>query len=105
MKQTHVNRRQSVRNPIDEGAHARGEVRAVIARAKEAMLFQHMEAAGDHGRLLKLALNEAEALAWQTEFPQLVFPILAEEKARAAVSWHERQHALRRAQAEVAFAE
>lgn len=35
-------------------------------------------------RLLKGALNEAEALAWQTSFPHLFFPELALEKALAA---------------------
>jgi hypothetical protein len=33
-------------------------------------------------------LNEAEALAWETEYPQLVFPALAEEKIEAISSWY-----------------
>lgn len=47
-------------------------------------------------RLLELAVNEAEALAWDTGFPQLLFPDLAAEKAVAVAGWHERQQALRR---------
>jgi hypothetical protein len=35
-----------------------------------------------------VALNEAEALAWETEYPQLVFPTLAEEKIAAISSWY-----------------
>ncbi len=31
-------------------------------------------------RQIQKALHEAEALAWETPHPQLVFPILAEEK-------------------------
>lgn len=31
-------------------------------------------------RLFQSAVNEAETLAWETEYPQLVFPTLAEEK-------------------------
>ncbi len=37
--------------------------------------------------MLRLALNEAEALAWLTAFPYLLFPILAEEKVRAFKQW------------------
>jgi hypothetical protein len=32
------------------------------------------------GRLLRLAAGEAEALAWETGWPMLVFPLLLEEK-------------------------
>src|SRR5688572_16664482 len=45
-------------------------------------------------RLLRQALNEAEAIAWQTGFPQLVFPSLALEKARAVASWERRQRTM-----------
>ncbi len=46
-------------------------------------------------RLLRQALNEAEAIAWQTGFPQLVFPSLALEKARAVATWESRQRTMR----------
>ena len=46
-------------------------------------------------RLLRQALNEAEAIAWQTGFPQLVFPSLALEKARAVAAWEYRQRTMR----------
>ena len=46
--------------------------------------------------LLKRAVNEAEALAWQTAYPHLLFPTLAEEKAVAAQQWVIRQKELRR---------
>jgi hypothetical protein len=48
-------------------------------------------------RLLQHALNEAEAIAWQTGFPQLVFPSLALEKAHAVAAWEARQRTLRQA--------
>lgn len=82
----------------------RERVSAAIVRAKEALLFDFSEMAGEHGRVLRLALNEAEALAWQTEFPHLIFPSLAMEKARAAVEWHQRQRSLRNNSGEFAFA-
>jgi hypothetical protein len=46
-------------------------------------------------QLLSSALNEAEALAWQTPFPHLLFPVLAEEKAVEAQHWAARQRAIR----------
>lgn len=49
--------------------------------------------------LLHLALNEAEALAWQTPFPDLLFPVLAEEKATALKHWAAHQQKVQRARA------
>jgi hypothetical protein len=40
---------------------------------------------------LRRAANEAEALAWVTPYPLLVFPVLFEEKARAALAYARRQ--------------
>jgi len=40
---------------------------------------------------LRRAANEAAALAWATLYPLLVFPVLFEEKARAALRQAERQ--------------
>ena len=84
---------------------SRDPIRGVITRIKEAVLWENADLTGEHARILRLALNEAEALAWQTGFPHLFFPALAAEKARSALSWHRRQRALRAGVAEVAFAE
>jgi len=46
-------------------------------------------------RLFRSALNEAESLAWETEYPQLVFPTLAEEKIAAISSWYDHGGTLR----------
>jgi hypothetical protein len=46
-------------------------------------------------RMFRLALNEAEALAWQTGYPHLLFPALATEKIQAATEWSARQKLLR----------
>ena len=54
---------------------------AQIESAKNAILAEFRNQAGVRERMLRLALNEAEALAWQTEYPHLVFPTLATEKA------------------------
>src|SRR5213075_1441388 len=46
-------------------------------------------------RLLRQALNEAEAIAWQTGFPQLVFPLLAVAQGRVVDRWESRERTLR----------
>ena len=66
-----------------------------IEKTKEAILTEFRATLGAHGQLLRLALNEAEALAWQTDYPHLVFPALAVEKAQAVVTWDARQRSLR----------
>ncbi len=45
-------------------------------------------------RLIRLALNEAEALAAQTGISELVLPALAEEKVSTLKQWAARQAAL-----------
>jgi len=54
--------------------------------------------------MLRLALNEAEALAWQTDYPHLVFPTLAMEKAQGLAAWNQRQRAIRGTSCMSAFA-
>ena len=72
------------RNTLDAVAR----VRALVGR--EFSILRQREP-----RLLRQALNEAEAIAWQTGFPQLVFPSLALEQARAAAIWENRQRTMR----------
>ncbi len=72
------------RNTLDAVAR----VRALVER--EFSILRQREP-----RLLRQALNEAEAIAWQTGFPQLVFPSLALEKARAVATWESRQRTMR----------
>ena len=64
---------------------------ARIERAKEQLLAELRETLQVPERLFKLALNEAEALAWQTQYPHLVFPALAAEKVQAVAAWEKRQ--------------
>ena len=45
-------------------------------------------------KLFRLALGEAEALAWQTDYPHLVFPALATEKVQEVAAWNTRQQFL-----------
>lgn len=68
-----------------------------IRETKESLLAESRETLRVHEQLLKLALNEAEALAWQTLYPQLIFPSLAEEKIQAVAAWNRHQRSIRRA--------
>jgi len=54
--------------------------------------------------VLRNALKEAEALAWETPYPHLVLPLLAEEKARAARRWAARQQLIRESTWNLRFA-
>ena len=106
MKWTHNNRHETASEHFVRACLNSGRtIRDAIARAKEAVLRDYAELVGEHARVLRLALNEAEALAWQTDFPHLFFPNLATEKAQAAVSWHRHQRAVRRTATELAFPE
>ena len=68
---------------------------AQIAKAKDAILAEFRGPRETHEQLLRLALNEAEALAWRTGYPHLVFPTLATEKAQAVAAWDARQQSIR----------
>src|SRR4051794_35434039 len=67
------------------------KVLAQIAHAKGKLLSEFKETFHAQEHLLQLALNEAEALAWQSGFPQLVFADLAMEKAQAIATWQSKQ--------------
>lgn len=72
-----------------------GRCRELIDQVKQSVRRHHQPGTTDERRVLELALNEAESLAFQTPFPQLFFPALAEEKAVAASRWSSHQRAVR----------
>lgn len=69
---------------------------AQIKRSKDAIEEEFRGSVRTHEHALRLALNEAEALAWETDYPHLFFPALAREKALAVASWNTRQQDLQR---------
>lgn len=76
-----------------------------LNEVKQNIQAEFQSAFGLHTHLLRQALAEADALAWQTDYPHLFFPDLAAEKASRAVDWRDRQQALlRRRRASLAFA-
>lgn len=72
------------------------QILAQIRNVRETILAEARETIKIHEHKLRLAVNEAEALAWQTLYPQLVFPALATEKIRGAAAWENRQRSLSR---------
>jgi hypothetical protein len=66
-----------------------------LERAKQNLASRFAGRSDLPKRLFQVALNEAEALAWETEYPQLVFPTLAEEKIAAISSWYDHGGTLR----------
>jgi hypothetical protein len=72
------------------------KVLSEIGRAKDTIFRESRRAFTNHERLLRLALNEAEALACQTMYPHLVFPDLAMEKVQEIATWNTRQLRVRR---------
>ena len=66
-----------------------------IANVKRAILDEFHDTVDAQNRMLRLAVNEAEALAWETDYPELVFPTLAQEKASEVSSWQARQRQIR----------
>jgi hypothetical protein len=68
---------------------------AQIEQVKNNIVTDFHEAFKSHEQLLNRAVGEAEALAWQTAFPQLVFPTLAMEKIQVVAGWGARQEIIK----------
>jgi len=69
-------------------------VASQIETTKNRLAREFAPQVAGHESVLRLALNEAEALAWETNYPHLVFATLAMEKAQAAATWETRQQLL-----------
>lgn len=64
-----------------------------LAAVRAGLEHRFGRGAPGYERLVRSAINEAEALAWQTPYPHLFFPTLAEEKAAEVQHWaaHQRE--------------
>ena len=67
-----------------------------IQQARQDLVSQFRKTFAGQEQLLRLALNEAEALAFLTEYAHLVFPDLAMEKVQSAANWSRHQQQLGR---------
>lgn len=103
--------RNTNRNQANRGTLSRQclasckKVLGQIDQLKESIVSELRQTLEVPEHLFRLAINEAEALAWQTPYPYLVFPVLAAEKTQQLVSWDNRQRAIRRQDFSLAFAE
>ena len=105
MKQTSTIENREEGGLIQNGCRACcRKIRAQIAGVKEAILAESARAFPAPERLVRLALNEAEAAAWQTKFPHLFFPALAAEKVQAVANWNARQQSMRENRPVIALA-
>ena len=84
-------------HPLRNMRNVVATVRTIVEREFSLLLEQQP-------RLLRLALNEAEALAWETGIPHLVFPTLAMEKIQSVAAWHARQKFVPQSQSSFALA-
>jgi hypothetical protein len=66
-----------------------------IEKIKTGLVAEFRGTFGQDSHLVELALNEAEALAWQAGFPQLAFPTLAAEKVESLAVWKKHQDSIR----------
>jgi len=97
MKQNSGNENRGNGNPAWNACKALcRKLRAQIGDVKEAIFAEASRAFSAPEQLVRLALNEAEATAWQTQYPHLVFPALAAEKVQAVAAWNAHQEFVRR---------
>ena len=91
--QTNVGRENANSRNAFGSARAKpcGGILAQIGRARDAIFAEARGTLKVRDRMLRLALNEAETLAWQTLSPQLVFPALAAEKVQSVAVWNKHQ--------------
>lgn len=72
------------------------KIAGYLEAVKRDVFAEYQAQLGANDQLLRLAIIEAEALAHQTDYPHLVFPLLAAEKAQNAVRWQFHQQFLLR---------
>jgi predicted oxidoreductase len=77
------------------GVGSRRKLAAQIEQVKNDFPIELRDALETPDKIIRLALNEAVALAWETEYPHLLFPVLATEKIQAVREWNARQILLR----------
>jgi hypothetical protein len=79
------------------------QVVAQVQKAKALILAEWQGQLSTNKRMLELTLNEAEALAWQTSYPHLLFPVLAAEKVQALARWNSHQREVHRVRPDLAL--
>ncbi|SRR6266566_2116404 len=92
MKTNRIENNQTNENPFTAFcANYCRKLLSEIQQAKQDLVAQFRKAFAGQEQLLRLTLNEAEALAFLTEYPHLVFPTLAMEKVQGVANWSRHQ--------------
>jgi hypothetical protein len=91
MNATQTNEVRNQKSTFGNALQSCRQILAQINSAKEVILTEARKTLEAPEQLLRLAVSEAEALALQTRFPQLVFADLAVERIESAAAWSERQ--------------
>ncbi|HEY3761870.1 MAG TPA: hypothetical protein VGN23_08995 [Verrucomicrobiae bacterium] len=73
-----------------------GKFIAQLERVKKNIIAEFRDEFESEQLLLAGTIREAEELAWQTDYPQLVFPTLALEKVQNVAGWNARQQGIHR---------
>jgi hypothetical protein len=96
MNTTNTNKDLNIESTItNRYAQSYKKLLAGIEQAKDRIASEFQETLELHGQLIQLAMNEAEALARQTDYPHLFFPSLAMEKIQTVAAWQARQQSVR----------
>jgi hypothetical protein len=77
---------------------------ALTLNLKARILSEFRDQPEEEKHLVRLALNEAEALAWETDYPQLFFPTLAAEKVKSVADWFRHQQLIHQTERRLAYA-
>jgi len=72
-------------------AHFHKKLAAKLNEYKVSLLEELSSESETFHQLARLAVNEAESLAWSTPYAHLFFPALVEEKIQYARQWTSRQ--------------
>jgi hypothetical protein len=92
MNTTNTNKDLNVESAIaNRYAQSYKKLRAGIEQAKNKIAAEFREVVALNQKSFQRALNEAEALARQTDYPHLLFPSLAMEKIQTVAAWQTRQ--------------
>ncbi|MBA4147376.1 MAG: hypothetical protein H0X66_04620 [Verrucomicrobia bacterium] len=102
MRKLVLEHKVKTKGDADKGERCPAASKAVL-EMKRGLRQQYLGQFADL-HLLDLSLHEAESVAWDTTFPHLFFPILAEEKVTNALVWAERQRAVKASTSELSFA-
>jgi hypothetical protein len=96
MNTTNTNKTLTEPTIADRCVQSCKQLLAGIEQAKNKIAAEFRDIVELNQKSFQLALNEAEALAWQTDYPQLFFPSLALEKIQTVATWQTHQQILQK---------